>query len=156
MKKLSNLLAALVFVSLVIFISCSSDGGTPVDPAVVQAELLSGSWSVNQSQIGYDGGTSPDGDWSSFALSVTANADGSGGSYSASGVPDGFSNVWANSGTWTFNGTDVDEIVRTPDNLVLDINSVTATSLTLEFTVVDDGGRTAGIAGVWTFPFTKQ
>lgn len=154
MKKLSNLLAALVFVSLVIFISCSSDPGTPVDPLQVQAELLSGSWTVNASGIGYNNGTSPDGDWSGFSLSIT-NATSSGGGFDVSGVPDGFSNVWSD-GSWTYNNDQIDELLRSPDNLIIDVTAVTENSLTLEFTVVNDGGRTAGIAGDWSFPFTKQ
>lgn len=154
MKKLSNLLAALVFVSLVIFISCTSDPGATPDPLADQAALLLGGWTVNASQIGYNGGTSPDGDWSNFSLTIS-NATADGGSYATSGVPDGFSNVWA-SGSWSFNNDDIDEVLRTPDNIVMDVSSVTETSLTLEFTVVNDGGRTAGIAGDWSFTFTAQ
>jgi hypothetical protein len=152
MKKLSNLLAALVFVSLVIFMSCGSDSGTdPVDPADAQAALLQDSWTVNASQVVYENGN-PDVDWTGFTLSITG-ASASGGSYSVSGVPTGFESVWPSCGTWTFNNNNIDELLRC-DNIVMDVSSVSETSLTLTFNVPDTGGRTAGIAGSWSFTFS--
>ena len=96
MKKLSNLLAALVFVSLVIFIGCSSDSGTTPeveDPQEVQAALLQDTWSVDAANIVYNTGVPTD-DWSAFELSITG-ASASGGSYSTSGVPSGFGRCMA-------------------------------------------------------------
>ena len=151
MKKLSNLLAALVFVSLVIFISCSSDSGTEVDPKDTQAALLQDSWDVNSSQVVYNSGN-PDVTWDGFSLNIT-NASANGGNYSASGVPTGFEEVWPSSGSWTFNNDNIDELLRS-DGVVMDISAVTETSLTLTFDIPDTGGRTSGIAGTWSFTFT--
>ena len=92
MKKLSNVLAALVFVSLVIFISCTSDSGTDVvDPKVAQAALLVDVWDAIPAQVVYNTGN-PDVPWDNFSLTIS-NATTSGGSYSASSTPAGFEDV---------------------------------------------------------------
>lgn len=151
MKRLSNLLAALVFASLVIFMSC---GGDSSDPAPTAEELaaadLIGTWSVNASSITYDNGT-PDGTWSNFQLTVSGSATG--GTFQTSGTPTegDFSSVWPASGSWDFTAN-ADGIDR--GDLIMDL-SVSETSLTLSFTVAEQAARTNGIAGAWTFTFSK-
>ncbi|MEP1094818.1 MAG: hypothetical protein ABJG78_06885 [Cyclobacteriaceae bacterium] len=153
MKKLSNLLAALVFVSLVIFIGCSSDsgGGGDVDPRQTQADLLNGTWTAAANQVFYGGSPSKDGDWSAFTLTIT-NPTVNGGGYQAGGVPAGFEEVWATQGNWTF-ANDAGTVINRGD---VDISVVvSASSLELSFNNTGTLGRTSGIEGTWKFVFTK-
>ncbi len=156
MKKLSNLLAALVFVSLVIFISCTSDSGTPdpVDPLETQAELLTGTWTTTANQVLYQGSPSTDGDWSNFTLTIS-NATTAGGSYATGGVPAGFEDVWG-SGTWTFANDQGTVVTRSGTAGNVDITVVvSANSLQLDFNNTGTLGRTNGIEGTWRFTMSK-
>ncbi|MEQ6166462.1 hypothetical protein AAOE16_04655 [Ekhidna sp. MALMAid0563] len=151
MKQLSNLLAALVFASLVIFMSCGGGGGDdgPSDLEIAVDNLtISGGFS-NPTTVQTGGGTA-DGDWSTFGITFTGSVDG--GSYTVSNVPAGFEDVWAN-GTWTINDA-ATVITRTQGGVDTDIvASIGEGSLTLEFDVADPTARTSGIAGEWTFVF---
>ncbi len=154
MKKLTNLLAALVFVSLSIFMSCGKDDGPGVvDPLVGQAELLQRSWTVNHSDVRYDQGV-PDVSWEGFSLTIT-NASTEGGSYQTSGVPDGFASVWPATGTWTFNNTTGSEMLR-DGTVVMSVINLSESTATLAFNIASTGGRTAGIAGAWQFTFISN
>jgi hypothetical protein len=150
MKRLSNLLAALVFASLVIFMSCG--GGSedpPPDPLVeVVANLKGTAWSPSTVQT--DGGAA-DGDWSGFGINFSGDIDG--GSYTVSGVPDGFSDVWAN-GNWTFKNASGSVITKVQGGVTTDMTAaISEGSLSLSFEVAEPSGRTNGIAGNWTFVF---
>lgn len=151
MKRLSNLLAALVFASLVIFMSCGGGGGNdgPSDLEIAVDNLtVSGGFS-NPSTV-QTGGEQADGDWSSFGITFTGSVDG--GSYTVSGVPDGFSDVWAN-GTWTINDK-ATVITRAQGGVSTDIIAkIAENSLSLEFEVNTQGARTSGIDGDWIFVF---
>jgi hypothetical protein len=151
MKRLSNLLAALVFASLVIFMSCGGGGGNdgPSELEIkVQNLTVSGGFS-NPSNVQTDGGQA-DGDWSTFGISFTGSVDG--GSYTVSNVPTGFEDVWSN-GTWTINDAGT-VITRTQNGVSTDMTATIGEgSLTLEFFVADPNARTNGIAGSWTFVF---
>ncbi|WP_420575567.1 hypothetical protein [Ekhidna sp.] len=152
MKRLSNLLAALVFASLVIFMSCGGGGGND-GPTVVEekTELLSQQWSVNASKVTYDGG--PEGDWSGFTLTFTAN-----GNYSTNGVPTGYEDVWPSNGSWEFTDNQASAIQRDGNNgITMDytVNNQ-GTSLSLEFTVPDPNARTSGLYDEpWLFEFSN-
>lgn len=164
MKRLSNLLAALVFASLVIFMSCGGGGDDPGPSAgETQAGLFQGSWAVSGDPIFGDG---PEGTWTGFSLSITNAAEGAngvwGGSFSATGIPAGYGQVWGGSetdtsvsGTWAFaSATNVNSVVRSNDNVSITITP-SATDLTLQFTVASPA-RTSGIFDEqWTFQFTK-
>lgn len=153
MKRLSNLLAALVFASLVIFMSCGGSGGDdgPSDLEIAVDNLtISGGFSVSdQSQdVKTDNGTA-DGDWANFTITYSGSVDG--GTYDVEGVPAGFEDVWAD-GTWTIN--DAATVITkthqggTATEMVASIGEGT---LTLEFDVADPTARISGIAGSWTF-----
>ena len=153
MKKLSNLLFALSVFALIIFVSCGKDEAPPPDPLADQAELLGRVWDVTVANITYEGGV-PDGDWTGFSLTIS-NASATGGNYSTgSTTPQGFSDVWPSSGSWTFNDDNKNEILRS-DDILMDV-SVTSSSLQLVFDVPETAGRTAGIAGTWSFRFTPR
>lgn len=158
MKRLSNLFAALVFASLVVFMSCGG-GDDPPAPTVEElaaADLTGKTWTVDASSITYNGNV-PDGNWSSFTLSFSGDATG--GSYTASGVDtsdSGFSDIWPASGTWSFitSGSNVTGISRS-DGIDM-TGTISGTSLTLTFTVPDPStGRTAGLYDApWAFSFS--
>lgn len=160
MKKISNFLAALVFVSLVIFISCTKDSGTPeVDPQQNQSELMVGTWTVNANLVVYEEGN-PDVSWDGMTLTISNVAEGTGGiwggNYATSNVPTDFGAVWPGNGTWAFaDDTTIDDVVRN-DGVTIEVATASATSLRLEFDIPDTGGRTSGIAGSWDMTFTKQ
>jgi hypothetical protein len=161
MKKLSNLLAALVFGSLVIFMSCGKKGTEPeLTAKQVQAALLAGGpWSTASSaNVSYGTGPS-EGDWTNFKLTITANSAGNDlAGYSASGVPSGYEEIWPSSGSWSFvesnaQGTTIDR----DDDIVITASNASATTLTLSFTVLEPDARVSGLYGAkWTFTFSKQ
>lgn len=160
MKKLSNLLAALVFGSLVIFMSCSPKGGDPVKtPAQIQAELLTaGQWSTSTSNVTYNNAPS-DADWTNFKLTLTGSATG--GGYNTNGTtPTDFEDVWPGSGTWSFandGGTKITRSGGSAGDIELTVVSVSETSLTISFTVSDpSSARVSGIYDEpWSFTFSK-
>ena len=148
MKQLSNLLAALVFASLVIFMSCGGGGGDD-GPTIVEekTELLSKEWTVNASEVTYDGGT--EGDWSGFKLTFTAN-----GSYDTDGVPSGYEDVWPSSGSWEFTDDNASDIQRDGEIIMEYTVAEDGSSLSLEFEVPDPSGKTSGLYdALWVFKF---
>ena len=164
MKRLSNLLAALVFASLVIFMSCGG-GDDPAPPSAGEEakDLIEGSWNVSGSPT-FGGGI--EGDWTGFTLTVSgfsAGTDGVwGGSYSVSGIPAGYGQVWGGdatatsaSGSWTFaSATNVSSVV-TGDGVSIVLGTDTnAASLSTSFTVPSSLAN--GIFDEqWVFQFTK-
>ena len=156
MKRLSNLLAALVFASLVIFMSCGGGGSDPA-PSVEELaaeDLVGKTWTVDATTITFNSEV-PQGDWDNFTLSFSGDATG--GTYETDGVPDGFADVWPASGNWSFvlngAGTSVESILR--DGEVSMSSFISEASLTLTFTVDDpSGARTNGLYDFpWTFEF---
>ena len=151
MKHLKHLLAALVFVSLVIFTNCGDDGGggTKPDPKGDQAELLVIDWDLTSNGASLE--SAAQADWNGF--SVTFSGDGDGGTYSTSGSQT--TDVWPASGTWEFDGDDIDTMIRN-DGVEMDISSVTSSGLTLVFNINTSGStRSSGVDGNWSFTFSN-
>lgn len=150
-------MSAMAMLLLVVFASCSSDGGTgveppeptPLTPAQEQAALLTAdgaSWSLvaGADAVTVDGTASAD--WANFTLQFTGDENGGGFTTTNSASPI----VWPNSGTWTFADGGVTQINRN-DGVVMTVN-VTETEATLSFEVEDPGsGRTLGFGGSWIF-----
>ena len=141
-------LLAILF-SLVI-ISCGDDDGstpTPTDPLDAQATLLNGNWKVKDANS-----VTKDGSIVDVFTTMTLNLSGgtkSGGNYSTSHTEDRGTEVWPNSGTWTFQNSDKSKVIRN-DGVVISL-SVTETTLRTSFTV------SGGIKdGNWVFDFVKQ
>ena len=149
-----NLLKKLLLVFLISFISIScgdDDGGstptpTPTDPLDAQAALLNGNWKVKDSNSVTKDGTIVD-----VFTTMTLNMSGGskdGGNFSTSHNEDSGTEVWPNSGTWTFQNGDKNKLQRN-DGVVMSI-SVTETTLRTSFTV------SGGIKdGNWVFDFIK-
>ena len=149
MKSIKNLL--ILFLSILI-ISCGDDDGstptpTPTDPLDAQATLLNGNWKVKDANSVTKDGTIVD-----VFTTMTLNLSGgtkSGGNYSTSHTEDSGTEVWPNSGTWTFQNSDKSKVIRN-DGVVISL-SVTETTLRTSFTV------SGGIKdGNWVFDFVKQ
>lgn len=157
MKKTTQLLTALVFCSLIIFIGCNRNNGTDdPDPRDVQAALLTtGTWSLSSATVD---GTARE-EWTGFTLGFAYNNDSDQGTMTASGVPsdEGADAVFAN-GNWTFDGTDenadVGVIVRA-DGIEMSITTLNETTLTLSFNVPEASGRIASFDGNWVFTFSR-
>lgn len=157
MKKLTQLFTALVFLSLSIFISCNGGDDDDDDPDVriAAGEELAGAWTLD--------GATKDGaaraEWDDgFSLTVAFNTDTFVGTFTGNSVPtnEGATDVWPGSSTFTFGGTDETPALTTlqrSDGIDITVGSVSPTSLVLNFTVPESGGRT--FDGTWTFTFSK-
>lgn len=149
MKKIN-----ILYLILTIFItaSCGEEGGddatpnpNPTDPLDVQAELLNGTWTVKASSVTKDG-TIVD-VFNNMTLTLSG-ATKSGGNFSTSHNEDSGTEVWPNSGSWTFQNGDKNKLQRN-DGVVVSI-SATETTLRTSFSV------SGGIKdGNWVFEFTK-
>ena len=148
MKSIKNLLILLISI---LIISCGDedDGSTPTptDPLDAQATLLNGNWKVKDANS-----VTKDGSIVDVFTTMTLNLSGgtkSGGNYSTSHTEDSGTEVWPNSGTWTFQNSDKSKVIRN-DGVVISL-SVTETTLRTSFTV------SGGIKdGNWVFDFVKQ
>ena len=154
MKNINSLknLFLILLVSFAI-ISCGEDGDggdtptpTPTDPLDAQAALLNGNWKVKDANSVTKDGTIVD-----VFTTMTLNISGGtkdGGNYSTSHNEDSGTEVWPNSGSWTFQGGDKNNLQRHA-GVVMSI-SVTESTLRTSFTV------SGGIKdGNWVFDFIK-
>tara|TARA_A100000164_G_scaffold315478_1_gene295112 strand:- start:231 stop:674 length:444 start_codon:yes stop_codon:yes gene_type:complete len=147
MKKFKYLFILLFSLTI---ISCGedTDGGddvTPVDPLDTQGNLLNGTWKVKDSNSVTKDGTIVD-VFTSMTLTVSGGS-ASGGNYST--LNSDSDEIWASSGSWTFQNGDKNKILRS-DGVSVSI-SVTETTLRTSFTT------TGGIKdGNWVFDFIKQ
>ena len=150
-KQQFNLKLLLVSVCFLIFSCGDDDGGgdptpTPTDPLDAQAALLNGNWKVKDANS-----VTKDGPIVDVFTTMTLNISGgtkSGGNYSTSHNEDSGTEVWPNSGSWTFQSGDKNKLLRN-DGVVMSI-SVTESTLRTSFTV------SGGIKdGNWVFDFVK-
>ena len=155
MKKQQLNLSFFILLLSSLLISCGEEGGggggggvtpTPDDPLDVQAAILNGNWKVKDANSVAKDGTIVD-----VFTTMTLNISGgtkSGGNYSTSHSEDSGTEVWPNSGSWTFQNADKNKVLRN-DGVVVSI-SVTETTLRTSFTV------SGGIKdGNWVFNFVK-
>ena len=151
--KMKTLIRYSYIVLSLLLISCGEDGDgggtptpTPTDPLDAQAALLNGNWKVKDANSVTKDGTIVD-----VFTTMTLNISGGtkdGGNYSTSHNEDSGTEVWPNSGTWTFQGGDKNKLQRN-DGVVMSI-SVTESTLRISFTV------SGGIKdGNWVFDFIK-
>ena len=151
--KMKTLIRYSYIVLSLLLISCGEDGDggdtptpTPTDPLDAQAALLNGNWTVKDANSVTKDGTIVD-----VFTTMTLNISGGtkdGGNYSTSHNEDSGTEVWPNSGSWTFQGGDKNKLQRN-DGVVMSI-SVTESTLRTSFTV------SGGIKdGNWVFDFIK-
>ena len=148
-KSLEKLL--LIFLISLVSFSCNDDDDstttpTPDDPLDSQASLLNGNWKVKDSNSVTKDGTIVD-VFTTMSLTITG-ATKDGGNFTTDHNEDSGTEVWPNSGTWTFQNGDKNKLLRN-DGVVMSI-SVTENTLRTSFTV------SGGIKdGNWVIDFTK-
>ena len=147
-KQILNSLTTAFFLSLIIFISCGDDDG-PSGPTAAEAqfELLAKTWSVTSATA--DG--SPVDGWTD--LTITFGGTATAGTYTTNGMqPDGTSLVWPTSGTrtWTFESEENVNTINRNDGVAISL-AVDANQATLNFSIVDNSGRTDIVEGAWRF-----
>ena len=164
MKRLTNLLAALVFASLVIFMSCGKDDGNDnelTDTQEAALNLSTGTWTVDAADVTYNSAVSSF-TWDGFTINFTLSEDGAtGGTYTTNVdiIPETSDDgvdataIWAQTdGTWELSSTtsmtkDSDESVTV---------TLSDSALTLTFSVDTPSAREAGVfEETWVFPFSK-
>ncbi len=162
MKNILNLTTTGLFLALAVFVSCGggSDPVEEIDPCQVNSGLLTVK-AATISKVTNPSGIIVTTDWTGFTVNFTGNE--SGGNYStnvASLSDNSLTNIWAASGTWTFDATDTNckTIIAnggfTSGTRSIVISAITASGLKLAFNVpVADTGRTLGIPGDWFFEF---
>ena len=149
MKYLKKILILLI---PVLMISCGDDDDstptpTPDDPLDTQASLLNGTWKVKDSNSVTKDGTIVD-VFTTMSLTISGGTK-DGGNFTTDHNEDSGTEVWPNSGTWTFQNGDQNKLLRN-DGAVMSI-SVTENTLRTSFTV------SGGIKdGNWAFDFVKQ
>ncbi len=152
MKQLSQLLTALVFCSLMIFISCGGGGGgEDPDPADEIGAKLVSTWEM--SSVTVDGVARDE--WDGFTLTIAYDPENNTGTYTASGVPTnaGADVVWPASGTFTLAVGSTTTAARN-DNVTITV-TVSDTGLDLRFPISGSGDRVSTFDGAWQFVFTK-
>ena len=148
-KSLEKLL--LIFLISLISFSCNEDDDStptppPDDPLDTQASLLNGTWKVKDSNSVTKDGTIVD-VFTTMTLTITGGTK-DGGNFTTDHNEDSGTEVWPNSGTWTFQNGDKNKLLRN-DGVVMSI-SVTENTLRTSFTV------SGGIKdGNWVLDFTK-
>lgn len=161
MKKITQLLSALVFCSLMIFISCNKgndDEPEVVDPRDAQAEKLEGTWNVTSAEFE----KAPREDWKSASIKFTYNYDTDAGTYTVSGVPeeqdgdDEAKVLGGSSGTWSFKSETETGVIVRGDGVEMTIDNLSDSALGLTFTITDATARVAGFNGEWEFDFSAQ
>ncbi|MEM9896276.1 MAG: hypothetical protein AAF789_07890 [Bacteroidota bacterium] len=159
MKRLTNLLSALVFASLVIFMSCGGDDSPSVDPLADEiANLTISQGFVTQKSNVFTNGEIPDGEWDGFKVTFTGTIEAKGGSFnttvaSVGANADDYIDVWPVSGNWTLS-EDGTMIMRS-DGINMSA-TISDSQLIVTFNVPDPSARTSGIAGNWSFTFTPD
>lgn len=159
MKKSTQLLTALVFCSLMIFISCKKGKDEPEnDPRDAQAEKLTDkTWTVTEAT--FEGSPRPD--WQGATVTFSYNKDTDTGTYTVSGVPtteegDNAAVVLGTgSVTWSFESKEQTGVIIRGDGVDMDVQ-VTDTTLKLTFDITGTGSRIAGFDGTWVFNFSAS
>lgn len=145
MKKVTKLLTALVFGSLMIFISCSKkDDPVENDPADAIGTVLA-TISGSPAAVRLDG--EPRDEWDATVFTVTYDPETNSGNISISGVPtnDGAADVWNGGGAYTLSDDG--------STATLGSKMISISGKTLTFTVEDPSGKAAVFFGVWEFSF---
>lgn len=160
MKKITQLLTALVFCSLIVFVSCKKDsGGEDPDPQADFGAALVGSWTLQSASHSSDGDRT---EWSGMTLNWTFDTATKTGTYTPSGVPDnaGADAVFGGNGSavsWSFAGEGISTIERgggLSNVTIVPDSEENPTQVTLTLSVSGSGSRVAGFDGDWTFVFT--
>lgn len=162
MKRIKSSLLLLSLISLSILSSCGGGGGGDDTPQLTPAEQrlvdLAGSstgvtWATTS--VTFDGAASDF--FSDLTLTIRGTATSK--TYtSTNGSP-----LWGASGTWDFNGTNIDQVIFDGDGgnvYTISVNaSATPATLTMTVNYTASGGVAAGVNGAngtYVFNMAKQ
>lgn len=134
----------------ILFIGCSDNDKNDPSVAEQQIEKLKGSWKATAvtlddvAQSGYD----------AFTMGIMPNTAMS-VSYTISYSPDRSPWISASGGRLFFDEPNPAIYLIREDEVNIQY-AVTDTSLIMEFTYQEEGGRTEGVSGNWKFTFSRQ
>ncbi len=158
MKKINFLLTTVLILGLTIYSGCGSTGTDPQDtPAKLRLAELEGTWSATAGSVTRDGLAEPAYDNFTLTISGTLTDDNTNVVNTSSYTTNDSANPAVfPSGTWAFDGTNVNSIVR-GTGIKMNIDGVTESALVIEFTLNAEGtaNRTSGLAGSWIFTLSK-
>ena len=164
MKKLNYLLTLAVLGVLFMSVGCDGDDGDDKPAVDVVGEDFQSTWTATSVQYGSPAEERTS-DYSDFTLTIVYSGEGA-GTYSTSGGPKGSGIVpFANSGTWSF--TNPDDVttggsfnITRGDGLVMTVNTLNETTLSLTFEGYDDdvheSSRVDAVDGTWSFTFVRN
>ncbi|GAB5522951.1 MAG: hypothetical protein Roseis2KO_08230 [Roseivirga sp.] len=142
-KKLRLGFSSIAYVMLIIGIILSGCKKENPDPQAQRLNELLGTWTVSQVE---NDNTDVTGLYAGFELTINQNK-------TFQTVNGG--NPWPATGTFDFlNADSIDQILRN-DDTIISLSNITASTLTLQFSSNNTGGRAAGITGVFTFTLIK-
>ncbi len=153
MRKIQFLIPFCLLLCAVIFTGCKKDDDTVEKTAEqLQTEKLTKTWVYENVTLE---GAAPGEDYSGFRVTFAASPDATNKTYT---TVNGQS-AWPASGTWSFLGSNLNVIKRN-DNIEMAVSNLTATTLTLTFTIPDAGGkfgeRNQGTTGTYVFTLKAQ
>ncbi|MBR9999248.1 MAG: hypothetical protein KFF73_09765 [Cyclobacteriaceae bacterium] len=153
MKKLFYFLSLGIIAGMMMMTSCKDDPDEQLTAQQEQAQLLAGIW-TQQNTTQLPQGVDPTIlDQLTFTFGIDANKNPS--SFSSGGAPDFFTT--SGSSEWAFSGSSTTSLILSEVSPVseLTINSLTATSLTVSFSLTSGGVRVASLDGNYTVEMTK-
>jgi hypothetical protein len=157
MKRFHFLFSGALILGLLMYSACKQDDGGDIQETAAekQLNLLSGTWSASAGSVTRDATAEPTYDNFTVTFSGSLNSDKSNVESSSTYNTNDVTNAFP-SGTWTFNGSNVNQILR-GTGITMTIQSISETNLTLAFSLNADGStnKTAGLEGAWVFTLTK-
>ena len=146
---MKNLSPFLIF-AILICIGCKDDDTPVVDPVKERLELLAKTWEPNTGSAVTVDGIDVSSEFAGFTLTFTDSF-----SYSTTNVGPNFTDVWPDSGIWSFainsdGSSNINVIER--DGISITINSINTSSLRFSFDFLTaSASGNAGIDGSYVF-----
>ncbi|WP_258103326.1 hypothetical protein [Marinoscillum sp. MHG1-6] len=154
MKKITQLLNALVICSLMVFASCGGDKkNDPGDARITAGEnvkvVVANVSPISVTKDGVDRT-----EWDATKFTFTFEPSTLGGTFTVTGAPadTGADAVWASSGSWSFPGESAGTIDLDGKTATLSTSASTV-SITFDVTGSGTGARAAAFDGEWVFTF---
>lgn len=152
--RFTKLIPALLILGFFVITGCGPDPEPEPTEEELQLEKLVGTWKLGSGSVTLNGDDRAT-DWAGFEVIFTDSKGYSTNEFSFD------ENVWPSVGTWAFQDTTGSglNVLERSDGIILNINSISATSLTLNFNYVISriykNGRVESIEGNWIFSLSK-
>jgi hypothetical protein len=160
MKLAAKILSLLVLVGMAtLYIGCKNNDGPTETVTDKQIKALVATWKVAADTDVTLDGDPPQLGQKDLTIVIQGNAGSTQVNYTITKRPIGPS-AWNTGGTFEFNAASPTTKVKREDNVEV-LYEVDGSKLKMTFTVSGSGytstsGRTASVAGVWVYNFTKQ